>query len=509
MPCVRHWTAVAGSLLAVLATLDAAPRQNGKPKDPYWPDGRWRSSTPEAQGIDSNVLADAFDYVRAHGTRIHSLTIIRNGYSVLDARFFPFEANQLHDVASVTKSITTTLIGIAIGDGRLRGVSEPVLRVFGDRQVANRDDRKDRLTLEHLMTMSSGLDCEYKGGERTLREMRQSRDWVKFMLDRRMVADPGARPEYCSGGMHLLSGVLSAATGTSTLAYARHRLFAPLGIHRVAWPADPNGITHGWGDLHLEPGDMAKIGYLWLNGGGWRDRQIVPVDWMRGAIQPHRRVLTGEYGYGLWLQREREPMLFEAIGRGGQRITVLPAQNMVLAITGGAFEPGEIGEFILRASRSDVPLPSNTSATRRLRTAIGMAARPPLARPAAALPDVARRISGRRYVFPDNPLGWRAMTFRFSGVRTAGARLEFTDGRVEQRIVGLDGVSRLSPKGRFGLPVALQGRWDGPTFELDYDEVANVNAFLCRFTFDGDMATVDVKERSGELDLTLEAKSGQ
>lgn len=297
----------------------------------YWPEDRWRSSSPEAQGMDSAVLADALEYIQVHRTRIHSLVIVRNGYVVLDASFFPFPNDALHDVASVTKSITSTLVGIAIGDGRLRGVNQRVLSVFDDRRVEHRDERKEALTLEHLLTMSSGLDCEYRGGERTLREMRASPDWVQFMLDRPMIAAPGVKGEYCSGGMHLLSGVVTRATRVSALEYARRRLFQPLGITDVAWPADSRGISHGWGDLHMRPHDMAKVGYLWLHGGRWKDQQIVPSAWMTAAIQRHAHVLQGDYGYGLWVNRDREPMLFEANGRGGQRISVLPTRNLVVA----------------------------------------------------------------------------------------------------------------------------------------------------------------------------------
>lgn len=291
----------------------------------------------------------------------------------------------------------------------------------------------------------------------------------------------------------------------SAFEYARRRLFEPLGIHRAEWPGS-QGVTHGWGDLHLEPADMARIGYLWLHGGRWKDRQIVPEGWMRAASESHGRVLNGEYGYGLWVHRDRDPVLFEANGRGGQRITVLPLKNIVLAITGGAFEPGELGDYILKAVWSDGPLPANAGATRRLQAAIAAAARPPPAQRPAPLPAIARRVSGKRYLFEDNPLGWRAMTFRFGSGATAEARLEFTDGRVEQRPVGLDGVPRRSPNGRFGLPVALHGMWNNDaTFTFDYDEVANINAFMCVFSFDRDTTSVHVTERSGEADLKIRA----
>jgi CubicO group peptidase (beta-lactamase class C family) len=487
--------------LAILGFNGALLRAAG---DAYWPGDRWRTSSPEAQGLDSAILADAFDYVRAHRTRIHSLSIVRNGYLVLDATFFPFQPNQLHDVASVTKSITTTLIGVAIGDGKLRGGNQPMLAVFPRRAVQNRDVRKERLTVEHLLTMSSGLDCLYSGGESTLRDMRRSSDWIQFMLDRPMVADPGTKGEYCSSGMHLLSGIVSEATAMSAFEYGRHRLFRPLGILDAGWPADPNGISHGWGDLRLKPLDMARIGYLWLKEGQWKGQQIIPRSWMTSAIQPRARVLGEEYGYGLWLNRSRDPFVFEANGRGGQRITVLPSKHLVLAITGGAFEPGEIGAFILKAIRSDASLPENPTATRRLKAAISAARRPPAAVGETFLPATAQRISGKRYVLDPNSVGWRAVTLDFTKRGKPTVSLEFTDREVETRVMGLDGIPRLSARGRFGLPVAIHGSWSGPsTFVLDYDEVANINAFVCRFTFEGDVAWIDLKERSGELDIRI------
>jgi CubicO group peptidase (beta-lactamase class C family) len=496
------------ALLASVVIAGSAALTRAASDAPYWPGDRWRSSSPEAQGMDSAVLADALDYVQTHRTRIHSVMIIRNGYLVLDASFFPFHNGQLHDVASVTKSVTATLIGIVIGEGKLRNVNEPVLSVFVRRPVANRDDQKDHLTLEHLLTMSSGLDCEYANGERTLREMRVSADWVQFMLDRPMIAAPGLKTEYCSGGMHLLSGVVSQATGTNALEYARRRLFQPLGIDTVAWPHDSQGVSYGWGDLHLRSSDMAKLGYLWLNHGRWKNRQLIPSAWMAAAIEPHAHVLRDEYGYGLWVYPRRDPMVFEALGRGGQRISVVPSKHLVVVFTGGTFEPGDVGEFIGKAIRSDSPLPENLAASRRLAVSTNVAARPPAAEAASPLPAMAKQVSGRRYVMEANPLGWHAVTFGFDSTIIADAALEFDDGRVERRVVGLDGVPRLSAAGPFGLPVALQGSWtDSSRFLFDYDEVGNINAFVCRFTFEGKTATVDVKERSGLVDIRVGAKN--
>ena len=163
----------------------------------YWPTHGWRFSTPEAQGLDSSVLADALDFI--HDRHIHSLLIERNGSIVLDAYFFPFSDNQLHDLASVTKSITATLVGMAIGEKKLSGVNEPVLPLFPDEAARNTDPRKAAMKIKDLLSMTSGLDCHFEDSELTLRQMQQSPHWVDFMLALPMTAQPGSTFVYCSG----------------------------------------------------------------------------------------------------------------------------------------------------------------------------------------------------------------------------------------------------------------------------------------------------------------------
>ncbi len=458
--------------------------------------------------MDSGTLADAFDYVRQRQLPIHSLVVVRNGYVVLDAYFYPFQKGQVHDTASVTKSVTSTLVGIAFGRGKLSGVRQPVLAFFPKRTVAHRDLRKGRISIENLLSMTSGLDCRFRPHEITLAEMMQSRDWVQFMLDLPMVAEPGSRFEYCSGGMHLLSGVISRITGGSALQFARGELFQPLGITDFVWPSDPNGLTYGWGDLHLRPGDMAKLGYLWLNQGRWENQQILPAEWLQAATQPHSRADWGDqYGYGFWVRPERTPPMFEALGRGSQRISVVPGLNLVVVFVGGAFEPGEIGDFIGRALKSDTPLPENPVAASRLAAAVKSAAQPPPARSTPPEPPTAKAISGCTYLLETNPLGLKSFSFTFAGGHQAHARLEFADGHVEQRPIGMDGVPRLS-LGRFGLPVALQGSWQGQTtFVFDYDEVANINSYRFSLRFNGRIVSVDVHERSGLVEAQFQGRS--
>lgn len=283
-------------LMAVVA-LAAAPGRSlpklapsrARPES-YWPTRGWRSSAPEAEGMDSEALARAFDYVREHRIPIHSVLIVRNGSVVLDAYFYPFHEGLVHDTASMTKSITSTLIGIAVGEHMISSVRQPVLSFFPTRTVGNRDERKGRMTVEHLLTMTSGLDCHFDQAEMTLRQMLQSPDPVRFMLDLPMAAEPGGTFVYCSGGMHLLSGVLSQITGGSAFEFARRALFRPVGIEDPVWPADPQGISHGWGDLHLRLWDCDRSVLL------FRDVKMPSWTW---------NSQTAVWNGGRWVSTER------------------------------------------------------------------------------------------------------------------------------------------------------------------------------------------------------------
>lgn len=480
-----------------IAVLVGAAASDASAQDRYWPTHEWRYSSPEAQGLDSEALADALDYVRDHGTRIHSVTIVRNGYIVLDAYFWPFQNGQLHDVASVTKAVTTTLAGIAVGAGAFKGPSQTLPSIFEGQPIANLDDRKRRMTLKHLMSMTSGLDCRAAPGEFTLWQMRETKNWTQFMLDLPMRDEPGSRFEYCSGGMHLLSGAITKATGVSALDFARRKLFSPLGIRNAIWPADAQGISYGWGDLRLEPRDMAKLGYLWLNNGRWEDRQLVPTDWMEAAIQPQAMApnTNQRYGYGLWLHQYRQPSEFEAVGRGGQRITVIPERNLVVVFTGGEFEPGDVGALLGRALKSDQSLPENQHGTARLAAAVRAAAMPPL--PASYISPLANKVSGRRYALAANSLNLKSFVLTFGDAADPQLELEIGDRRDGPRPIGLGGVPRLSSGGPSGLPVAVSGAWKSEdSFMIEYDEVGNINAYKLRLRFTGTGVEVTLSERS-------------
>jgi CubicO group peptidase (beta-lactamase class C family) len=531
--------------LSLLLLMSAASTGRFRPDAPdYWPTRGWRTTTPEAQGVDSEALALAIETARQRGLSIHSLLVVRNGYLVAEAHFFPYDGKTPHDLASATKSVTTTLVGIAIGRGKIKSVKDPMLSFFSGLTIANKDERKERVTLEHLMTMSSGLDCKSQGGEPTLWEMLDSPNDVQHMLDLPMVAEPGANFVYCSGGMHLLSAIIARTAGSTegaaqsgrTEAFAREALFTPLGIREVVWPPDPQGVNHGFGNMHMLPRDMAKLGWLFLNQGKWDGKQIVPAEWVAAATRAQKN--TGgsrDYGYGWWIpktapskpdsQKPEDLIAFEASGRGGQQISVLPTKNTVVVFTGGGFPAGEVMKLVLPAIK-DKPLPPNPQGVARLHKAAVAAAAPAATGAPSRNPVVEQGISDRTIQFEPNWMGLMSLKLIFpppgQGAATAQfqfgpslkqaqfglyAKIRVANPIVESRPVGLDGVARFSWEGVMGLPVAIRGAWeDDRTFALEYDEVANINSYRLRLSFnkkdfEGDQTvSVQAKERTGLFD---------
>ncbi|MDQ3012451.1 MAG: beta-lactamase family protein, partial [Acidobacteriota bacterium] len=465
------------------------------------------------------LLAEAIESARQRGLNIHSFLLVRNGLLVAEAYFYPYDGKTPHDIASVTKPITATLIGLAIAQGKIESVKQPMLSLFSRRKIANMDERKQRVAVEHLLTMSSGLACKAQAGEPTLWEMLTASDNTQFMLDLPMMAEPGSTYVYCSGGMHLLSGALLQKTGMNAESYARKHLFAPLGIRELIWPRDAQNVSHGFGNLHLLPRDMAKLGWLFLNRGQWDGNQIVPAAWVAEATRSHIKTGsagTSDYGYGWRVPTNGGPIAFEASGRGGQQISVLPAKHAVVVFTGGGFNSGEVMKLALSAIKSDQPLPENPAAVAKLNAAIAAIAKPPAPQPAGKQPALAQTISGKTYELEPNWMGLKSLSLTFrAGGQTAMAKLQFQPAlkqyqfglsakvRVaktvtEVRPVGLDGVPRITGDGPMGLPVALKGYWeDEGTFVFEYDEIANTNTYRLRLTFDGESVSVQAKERTG------------
>lgn len=341
----------------------------------YWPTEGWRTSTPEEQGVDSEILVAMLDAIQSGGEayNIDSLTIIRNGYIVFDTTFYPFHANSTHNIASCTKSVISSLVGIAIEQGYIESVQQPVLDLFPERTAANLTPAKQSMTLENLLMMASGLLCRdsYLYTWRGLYEITQTEDWVQYILDLPMEEEPGTRFEYCNSASFLLSAIIQETTGMNALDYAIKNLFTPLGISDVEWPSNPQGISIGWGELNMTPQDMAKFGYLYLKKGVWDGKQVIPSDWVETSTRKHISTNTLEdgYGYQWWVD---DSGIYMALGYAGQYIVVLPEQEMVVVFTSDLkpnnfFIPRSLlDDFIIPSAMSDTVLPANPDSVEKL-----------------------------------------------------------------------------------------------------------------------------------------------
>ncbi len=463
--------------LALAVPAAAAQNPQASKSADLWPVPDWTVATPESQGMSSGVLADLVESVLKRDAPIHQLLVIRNGRIVLEAAFQPFRSNVPHQLYSCTKSVTSTLIGIAIGQGKIGGVDRRVLSFFPERKIAHRDARKEAMTIENLLTMTAGLDM---AGD-AVQQMGESPDPVQLILDRPMSAAPGSRFDYNPGPSHLLAAILKKVTGQSPLAFAREKLFQPLGISDVKWQADAQGIQYGSTGLYLKPRDLARIGYLFLHGGSWQGRRIVPAEWVRTAVTSH----VEGYGYQWWIEPQGG---FKAEGIGGQTLWVLPKLQMIFVTTAG--EPGEgmslpgmlMERFVLPAVRSAGPQPENPKERARLAAAL-RAAEQPVARPVPPLPAIAREISGRTYELAGNGLGWRTVALTFE---KAAARVDLETREATDRFsVGLDDVFRTA-RVEGTLDWAARGRWENGEFVLRVYDLAEADWSEIRFRFAGD-----------------------
>ena len=299
----------------------------------------WLISTPEEQGMDSATLKQVTEQIQQQNIAVHSLLIIRQGHLIFE-KYFNLEeylghilSNQdnMHSLYSVTKSFTSALIGIAIKEGYIDNTSVKVVDFFPESLIDNLDSRKKNLTLQHLLTMTTGFEWDEWTGDSALK-MLKSANPIEYMLDLPMQHEPGTELTYCTGASHLLSAIVQKTTGMTTLEFARKYLFNPLGISEVQWTYDQQNIYHGGHGLSLTSRDMAKFGYLYLNNGIWNGKQIVSADWVTKSTQAYNFFQENSgYGYQWWILPELN--VYYASGLYGQSIYVAPDNDMVVVFT--------------------------------------------------------------------------------------------------------------------------------------------------------------------------------
>jgi CubicO group peptidase (beta-lactamase class C family) len=369
------------------ATTSRQPAAGPARRD-YWPTAGWRTAAPNQQGMDPKVLGDLDRQVPEQYPQVRSLLVVRHGYLVYERYWQGFDAADGHEIHSVTKGITSALVGIALRDHVLRSLDQTVGELLATHLPRHADPRLRAVTLRQLLTMTGGLpgdDPSTGGDERLSVRLFRSHDWLGHILGRPLAAKPGTTFAYSNASSHLLSAIIADTTGQPTLAFARAELLGPLGIDSddafqpraerltatpaqqqayqqaaIAWPRDPQGYHFGFGEAKLPARDLAKLGYLYLNGGRWDNAQLLPADYVRASTQPHSQPFGPVgYGYQWWTDTVALHDSFYASGFGGQRVQVVPDLDLVVVITADAaqerFDAGDlVGHTIVPAVTGQV-----------------------------------------------------------------------------------------------------------------------------------------------------------
>jgi CubicO group peptidase (beta-lactamase class C family) len=265
--------------------------------------------------------------------RLRSLLVSRRGELVLERYYHGMRASTPANIKSASKSVMSALVGAALSSGHLTNVNDPVAPYLAADLGPSVDPRKRAITIEHLLTMRSGLEST---SGRNYGAWVTSANWVRYALGQPLIADPGTAMEYSTGNSHLLSAVLTKATRRSTWQFAQEALAQPLGFRLARWPQDPQGVYFGGNDMLMTPRQMVRFGELYLNDGRVGERRILPEGWVARSFVPRGRSRWGndrEYGYGWWIRTLGATTAYYAWGYGGQFIFVVPDSQLVIVTT--------------------------------------------------------------------------------------------------------------------------------------------------------------------------------
>jgi CubicO group peptidase (beta-lactamase class C family) len=311
-------------------------------------DDGWEISSLSNEGADTNKITTMMNNILADELpNIHSVLLVKNGKLVLEEYFNGYSREIKQIIASVTKSITSILLGIAIDKQMIASVNQRVYDFFPEYSSTSWIDQKYEITLKHVLTMTAGVDWDeitflhpHPKNPNTL--MYKSDHPIGYVLDKKQIDQPGIKWRYNSGLTVLLGGIVKNATGLYADKFAEQYLFKPMGIEDYLWLKHPDGTIYTHGDFFLKPRDMAKIGYLMLNQGKWKNKQIVSNAWIQESTKKHIDTFKG-YGYGYqWRCSktficDQEIEAFWASGTGGQKIYVFPKLDLIAVFTSKIF----------------------------------------------------------------------------------------------------------------------------------------------------------------------------
>ncbi len=482
---------------------------------PAWafpPDFSFSRVSPEVQGVSSEGILKFIQTVESEKLNLHSLMVLRKGKVIAEGWWAPYRATLKHTLYSLSKSFTSTAVGFAVSEKRLR-VDDKIISFFPDKAPASVSPNLAAMRVKDLLTMSTGHDKDTTG------PMTQSDDWVKVFFEQPVQHQPGTFFVYNSGATYLLSALIEKLTGQTLLEYLTPRLFKPLGITGADWEVDPKGInTGGWG-LRLKTEDIARFGQLYLQEGKWEGKQLLPAAWIKEATKAQVESKGGNqpresndwqqgYGYQFWRCRHNA---YRGDGAFGQYCIVIPEQEMVVVATSESGNMQGILNAVWNHILPAVGQKSSVTVQQELKSKLTSLALPLTAGSASSA--VASQVNGKKIQVEKNAQGISQAELLFRGNRFT---LLLKDATREHRIEGGIGHWKLNASTlpltalkltRSVLPkelpttLAVNGAWsDERTFlvTLRYIESAHYDTLSMHFA--GDRVTLKFRRSLSIID---------
>ena len=459
-------------------------------------------SAPEAQGVSSTAVLEFIQAAEEKINALHSFVLVRRGHVIAEGWWAPYAPELPHQMFSLSKSFTSTAVGIAIGEGKFT-VDDPVLKFFPDDAPASPSASLRAMRVRDLLTMATGHHNEDINGF----PFSSEESLVKKFLALPVTHKPGTFFVYNTPATFMLSAIVQKTTGQPVLDYLRPRLFEPLGITNPTWDASKQGISFGGFGLSIRTEDIARFGQLYLQRGRWQGRQLVPAAWIDSATS--RWMSNGsnpasdwEQGYGFQFWRCRHGV-YRGDGANGQFCVVFPELDAVVAITAGVRDMqgvlNVIWDKLLPALRAkDTALPADVAAAKALKEKLASLS---LKKPVPVeTPAIAKTIAGQRYVFPTNPEGMESLSLAPHPSEPGVIELTATVAGAGQRVKVVPGAwtrGELFAPGQV-MPVAVSGAWTAPdTFTLEV--VRTHTPFTSRYThtFADEQVTLTIAHNVG------------
>ncbi len=459
---------------------------------------QFKRTNPEAEGIASSAILNFIEAIEQHShplDAVQGFMLLRHGNVAAEGWWSPYGSETRHSLYSLSKSFTSTAIGLAVAEGLLT-VDDPVLKFFPDDVPSNPSENLKSMRVRHLLSMNTGHK------EDTTRYVFAGEDhnWARAFLSLPVDYQPGTWFVYNTGATYMLSAIITELTGGSLLDYLRPRLFDPLGIENPVWEVDPCGINLGGTGLHITTDDIARFGQLYLQKGMWQGQRIVPENWIAEATKAtsdNSNTQTNPdwtvgYGYQFWRCRHDA---YRGDGAFGQYCIVMPEQDAVLTMISGVQDMqvvlNKVWEHLLPAMQPEA-LPVNPQAYNELCDKLAVLSLP-LANGEASSPN-AEQWSGRSYKLEANHLNLESIRLQFSD---NGSTLILRDARGEHPIqIGystwLNGISNARRRG--DEPIATSGAWTAEdTYEVRICCTGDAYCPIYRFHYTGDELQLEIE----------------